>query len=243
MMRPIRLLRCAPLAVAALLANAAPARAQEPAPVRLETFTLDNGLRVVLAPGAGMDAGALVPFADSSAVLLGGSPAGWSRTALARTADGWRWTEETEIAGGLFRQSTEILLAADGTPRTVTQRGSAQGQEMRTELAYAGGRVTGSATTPSPEGPKTVAADAEVPAGVLDENLVPLALRTLPLAAGSEHTLAVFSSAQNGGHAHAAGCRHGAADGARGDVRRVPRGIVRRPRARHLLRRTCPAGW
>jgi predicted Zn-dependent peptidase len=43
--------RCAPLAVCALLAGTAPAAAQEPAPVRLEHFTLDNGLRVVLAPG------------------------------------------------------------------------------------------------------------------------------------------------------------------------------------------------
>lgn len=44
-------MRCAPLAVCALLANAAPGVAQEPAPVRMEHFTLDNGLRVVLAPG------------------------------------------------------------------------------------------------------------------------------------------------------------------------------------------------
>jgi zinc protease len=43
--------RCAPLAVCALLANAAPGRAQEPAPVRMESFALKNGLRVVLAPG------------------------------------------------------------------------------------------------------------------------------------------------------------------------------------------------
>jgi zinc protease len=43
--------RCAPLAVCALLANAAPGAAQEPAPVRMESFALENGLRVVLAPG------------------------------------------------------------------------------------------------------------------------------------------------------------------------------------------------
>jgi zinc protease len=44
-------MQCAPLAVCALLANAAPGRAQEPAPVRMEHFALENGLRVVLAPG------------------------------------------------------------------------------------------------------------------------------------------------------------------------------------------------
>jgi zinc protease len=152
-----------------------------------------------LAPkqaGARMDAAALVPFSDSSAVLLGGNPAGWSRTSLERTADGFRFTEETEI-GGAFRQRTEVLLAADGTPRTVTQRGSAQGQETRADLAYAGGRVTGTAVTPGAEGLKTTAVDAAVPAEVLDENLLSAALRTLPLAAGSQHTLAVFSAGAN----------------------------------------------
>jgi zinc protease len=146
--------------------------------------------------GTRMDPAALVPFADSAAVLLGGNPAGYVRTSLERTADGFRFTEATDI-GGVFRQRTEVLLAADGSPRSVTQRGSAQGQETRTELAYAGGRVTGTAVTPSAEGPKTAAVDAAVPAEVLDENLLPVVLRTLPLAPGSEHTVTVFSSSAN----------------------------------------------
>jgi zinc protease len=149
-----------------------------------------------VAAGAGLDAAALVPFADSSTVLLGGNPAGFSRTALERTADGFRLAEETQI-GGVFRQTTEVLLGADGAVRTVAQRGSAQGQETRLDLAYAAGRVTGSGMAPSPEGLKAVTVDAAVPAGVLDENLVVLALRTLPLAAGSEHALAVFASTGN----------------------------------------------
>jgi predicted Zn-dependent peptidase len=51
MTRRLTTMRCAPLAVCALLANAAPGAAQEPAPVRMEHFTLENGLAVVLAPG------------------------------------------------------------------------------------------------------------------------------------------------------------------------------------------------
>jgi zinc protease len=147
-------------------------------------------------PGARLDAAALVPFSDSSAVLLGGNAAGWSRTSLERTADGFRFVEETQI-GGAIQQRTEVLLAADGTPRSATQRGSVQGQEARIDLAYAAGRVTGTAVTPGTEGPKTAAVDAPVPAEVVDENLLSAALRTLPLAPGSQHTLSVFSSSAN----------------------------------------------
>jgi hypothetical protein len=156
-----------------------------------------------LAPRAGarLDAAGLTPFADSAAVLLGGNEAGWMRTSLERTADGFRFVEETQI-GGVFRQRTEVAMGADGSVRGVTQRGSAQGQETRTDLVYASGRVTGTAVSPGPTGVTTTQVDAAVPEGVVDENLVTVALRTLPLAPGSSHTLAVFSPGGNAVRTH-----------------------------------------
>ncbi len=53
----------------------------------------------------------------------------------------------------------ERRMRVDNQPymRQVTQRGSMQGQELKTDLAYAGGRVKGSAMTPSQQGIKTIA--------------------------------------------------------------------------------------
>jgi zinc protease len=133
----------------------------------------------------------LVARADSFQVRLQGNPFGFVSTRLERTAEGWRYTDQT-VLGPVINQKTVVTFSATGAMQAVTQEGTAQGQPLATTLAYANGKVTGKATTPGPQGAKESAVNADVPAGALDDNVVQALLPLMPLAAGAKVPITVF---------------------------------------------------
>jgi zinc protease len=135
----------------------------------------------------------LAPRVDSFAVLLQGNALGFQRTSLERTAAGWKYTEDVQIAT-FVQQHTEVLFDADLAMRSVQQTGKVQGQDIKVDVTYAGGRAKGSATTPLGTAVRTVQVDADVPAGALDENVVPALSAAFRWEAGAKITLPVFLS-------------------------------------------------
>ena len=115
---------------------------------------------------------------------------------LEATADGLRYTEETQIPAAGVQQITTLLLGAKGEMRQVTQSGKAQGQDSKIDVTYADGRVKGSATTPGQGGPKTIAIDTTIAAGTIDDNAIQALLPGLPWAAGARWSAPVFASGQ-----------------------------------------------
>jgi hypothetical protein len=79
---------------------------------------------------------------------------------------------------------------------SVKQAGKIQGQETKIDVAFAGGRAKGTATTPNqPTGAlKTVAIDTTVSPAAIEENLIQPALAALPWKDGATWTFPVFST-------------------------------------------------
>lgn len=142
---------------------------------------------------AALDSSRLAAASDSFAVLAGGATIGGQRLTLERVEAGWRYTESTEITGRM-KQRTTVLFTADLTPLSVSQTGSAMGDSMGVSIEYAGGRATGTARTPSPEGRmEGRALDVEVPAGVVDDNLLQPLLTALPWSDSAAWRIDLFS--------------------------------------------------
>ncbi len=135
----------------------------------------------------------LVARTDSFEVRLQGNPFGYQVTRLERDGAGWRHTDVT-VLGPIVNQKTVVTFGSDGAMQSVKQEGTAQGQPMAIDVAYANGRATGSAKTPGAQGPTEVKVNAEVPAGALDDNLVQAVLPMLPLAPGARIPVTVFQS-------------------------------------------------
>jgi hypothetical protein len=93
-------------------------------------------------------------------------------------------------------QRTVVEFSRGLAMTSVRQTGQAGGQNMDIKVVYAGGRARGSATTPGPQGMKTITVDTVVPRGVVDDNALQTMLPTLPLAAGKVFTIQVFASGQ-----------------------------------------------
>ncbi|MBU6367631.1 MAG: insulinase family protein [Gemmatimonadetes bacterium] len=134
----------------------------------------------------------LVARTDSFTVLLQGNPFGYQVSRLARGADGWTLTERS-VLGPIVNQTTVVTFGTDGAMRALKQDGTAQGQAITVDVRYAGGRATGTAKTPGPQGLTEVKVNAEVPAGILDDNLVPSLLPLFPLAPGATVPVTVFN--------------------------------------------------
>jgi zinc protease len=154
------------------------------------------------APSAGvtpasvkLDMSRLAARSDSFAILVQGNPMGGQRSSIEKVADGWRYVENTQI-GPIVQQTTELLFTAEPRMRSVKQSGKVQGQELKVEVAYSGGRAKGSATTPGPQGPATKSVDMEIPPHVLDDNAITPLVPALPWAPGAKFTLPVFSAGE-----------------------------------------------
>ncbi|MHB1223735.1 MAG: DUF3108 domain-containing protein, partial [Gemmatimonadaceae bacterium] len=147
--------------------------------------------------GVALDPRALVAGVDSFTVLLQGRPFGYQRTEVQRTDSGYTATETSRI-GTIISQTTTITLDPALAMRRVVQSGKAQGQETSIDVSYAAGRARGSAATPTPPtgAVVTVAVDAEVPAGVIDDNALTLLLPAMPWTASSRFAVPVFASGQ-----------------------------------------------
>ena len=94
----------------------------------------------------------------------------------------------------MMSQTTEVTFSPALEMRSVRQTGQARGAEMKIDVTYADGRAKGAATTPGPQGMQTLAVDAVVPPGAVDDNLLMAMLPTLKLERGAEYRAVVFAS-------------------------------------------------
>ena len=143
-----------------------------------------------------LDLSKLVARTDSFAVMVQGNPLGFTRTALEKTPGGYRYTDQTQIAS-LVQQSTTLAFSDRVEMQSLTQTGKVQGQDTKVEVAYAGGHAKGSATIPSPQGAKTTAVDATLPAGAIDDNAVQALVPAMKWAPGAKFALTIFSASKN----------------------------------------------
>lgn len=132
---------------------------------------------------------------DSFAILMQGAPRGFMKETLTRTADGFRLTSVQSIAG-MLSQSTEVDFSPALEMRSVRQTGEARGMAMKIDVSYAAGRATGAATTPGPQGLKSIEVNAEFPDGAVDDNVLMSLVPTLTLTPGASYKVPVFASGQ-----------------------------------------------
>jgi hypothetical protein len=99
--------------------------------------------------------------------------------------------------GGMIASKGTLLTDATLGARKATTEGSMQGMPLKTDVTFANGRATGTATDVTPQGPKAVAVDAAVPAGAIEQSALAAALPLLPWKAGAKHTLNVFTPSKN----------------------------------------------
>lgn len=151
-------------------------------------------LPTIAAAQSPFDAARLLPRSDSFAVTVQGRQVGGIRETLEKTADGYRLVSVQSLAG--MNQSTEVLFSRTLAMTSVKQEGQARGQSMKIGVAYGRGRAKGTATTPGPQGMKTIAVDTTVPPGAVDDNALQSLLPALPLGAGKTFQVPVFASGQ-----------------------------------------------
>jgi hypothetical protein len=169
-------------------------------PLALALIALPFALPLA-APAAGAQGSAhfaaarLAARSDSFAILVQGTPRGYMKEKIEKTADGFRLTSDQSI-GGMMSQTTEVVFSPALEMRSVKQTGEARGMAMKIDVSYAGGRATGAATTPGPQGLKTIEVNAEVPAGAVDDNVLMSLVPTLTLTPGATYKVAVFASGQ-----------------------------------------------
>lgn len=166
------------------------------APVRIVSVQGEAMTVADLTPRGGaldLDFSKLVARTDSFIVMVQGRPFGFQRLALQPEGSGWRYTEDTRL-GPIMEQHTEVVIGPRGEMSAVRQAGRMQGQETKIDATYAAGRVKGSATTPSPQGLKSVTFDTTVVTGTLDDNAVQALIPAIRWASGARLTVPVFQS-------------------------------------------------
>lgn len=140
-----------------------------------------------------IDMAALQPRVDSFVVMLQGRPFGFQRATLEKTGDGWRYVDDTQV-GAIIQQHTEVTFGSDLAMRSTRQTGKMQGQEMKIDVAYTPGRAKGSATTPTPQGMKSVTFDTTVVASAIDDNAMSALIPALRWAPGAKIRVPIFAS-------------------------------------------------
>jgi hypothetical protein len=137
----------------------------------------------------------LAPFRDSLVVMVQGKEFGYQVKSLEKTADGFRYME-TQSLGPIGTSSMTATFSAAGEPRTVTRTGKLGGQDVKGDVVYTAGRVKGSSTTPTQQGPKTVTFDTTVAAGTLDDASFGALLPSLAWAPNAKITANIFSASK-----------------------------------------------
>ncbi len=139
------------------------------------------------------DPALVVARRDSFAIMVQGNALGHLTSSVERTATGVRYIESTRL-GGFVEQDSEILMSPDLTVQSVKQTGTVQGQATSIVVTFADGRAKGEATTPTPEGMKTVTIDTTIAEGVIDDNLIQALLPALAWGPEAKWTFTTFSS-------------------------------------------------
>ncbi|MBK9978166.1 MAG: hypothetical protein IPP20_09560 [Gemmatimonadetes bacterium] len=130
---------------------------------------------------------------DSFAIVVQGAPRGFMKESITARPGGFRLTSQQAL-GTMMSQETQVDFTGSLEMQEVRQSGTARGMEMKIGVAYASGRATGTATTPGPQGMKSITVDAAFPAGAVDDNVLMSLLPTLELTPGATHAVPVFAS-------------------------------------------------
>ena len=143
-----------------------------------------------------LDLTALVPRRDSLAILIQGNQLGWLRGVLDKTAEGFRYVEDTRIAA-LVTQTTTLDMDSKAEMKHIAQQGTVQGTAAAINVSFADGRAKGSASTPSQDGQiKTIEIDTTFAPGTLDDNAVQALLPAFRWAPDAKWTFQVLSTGQ-----------------------------------------------
>lgn len=141
-----------------------------------------------------IDRARIVASSDSFAVLVQGQNFGYQVSSLERDGDGWLYRERSQLAT-VIQQSTEVRFGADLAMRSVGQSGRFQGAELRLNVRYGNGKVTGEGVTPGAQGMQPVSyTDVEVPAGTIDDNAMQGLLPFFKWAPGVTVNVSVLAS-------------------------------------------------
>lgn len=144
-----------------------------------------------------LDLSRLVARRDSFAILLQGNSLGWLRGVLERTPQGYRYTEDTRLAG-LVQQTTILEMDPQSATQTIKQTGSVQGQPVSIDVTFTGGRARGTARSPDPQTGqvRSVTIDTAIVAGTLDDNAIQALLPAFRWAPDARWRLNVLSASQ-----------------------------------------------
>jgi zinc protease len=147
-----------------------------------------------------LDLSRLVAGRDSFTVLFQGNPFGTRISTLARAGDGWSYADTTAIPAAGLRQIATVTFDAQLAPRGSTQSVSQGPIALNGTLAYAAGRVTGTAigqpTAPG-QPPATVPVNVATPAGTYDASQIDVMLPLLRLQPQQRLTVNMFSGSRN----------------------------------------------
>lgn len=169
------------------------------APVRLVTpegAPLAASDLTARAAALDLDVAKLVARRDSFAVMVQGNPLGYQRTTLEKTAAGFRYTSNLQIATAV-QQNSELTFSDKLDMQGLHVTGTVQGQAIKTDVAFAGGRATGSAMAPSAQGIKTTAVDVAVPAGAVSDLAIGALVPALRWTPAAKFGVNLFSSSKN----------------------------------------------
>jgi len=154
-----------------------------------------------LAPKAtrlDLDLSALATRRDSFAVRFNGAEAGWMRGVFDKTADGFRYVEDTRLGGGFVVQTTTLEMDPSGAMTSIKQVGKVQGQDALIDVVYTGGRARGTASSPDPQSGqiKKLTIDTVLAEGTLDDNAVQALIPAFRWKPGGKWTFNVLSAGQ-----------------------------------------------
>ena len=145
------------------------------------------------AVAASIDPTRILARRDSFALMAQGNAVGGVSQSIEHDAQGFRIVETAVLPGQT--QRAENRLDAVGRQVSMSRDITLGGSTFETRLAYANGRVTGTVTVPTPQGPQTVKADTTIAPGTIDESAVTALVGSMPWSDGIRRTLSVYVGA------------------------------------------------
>ena len=139
------------------------------------------------------DARHLVTYRDSFAMVMNGAEVGHHVYSLARSGEGFAYTESVSMPGLLARELT-VELDSHLTVLRARSEGQMQGRPMGSDVRYDGQRATGWAWVQRPSGPERVELDTMVAPGAFDGSALMALLPALDWADGTTYTLRLFDT-------------------------------------------------
>ncbi|MEO5568135.1 MAG: hypothetical protein ABIR92_06570 [Gemmatimonadaceae bacterium] len=126
---------------------------------------------------------------DSFEVVYQGQPIGSFVLALAKAGDNYSYTGIANLAAmGVTETDSVVFNGATLAPVSMHNRGSMQGMSTASSITVAGGKATGTAQRPGPNGIESIAVDAMVEPGVLADGAEIALLPTIALSEGFSAT-------------------------------------------------------